>query len=124
MENPLPDSLIPNLSILEAPDQAVPQFLNGRTIRELCMGTLTAELGSNPDVIIELLTQLPASADCVEVVTVHITRLNQELLDALSARFPKLKSFTVLGNSPGIPRPGGLGTHSLEVRTRSRFRFM
>lgn len=115
MKAALPDSLIPNLSTLEAPDQAVPLFANNRPIRELILGTLTAELGSNPDVVIGVLDQLPASADGVEAITMHVTKLTQELLDSLGTRFPNLKSLTILGNSPGVPRPGGLGSHSLEV---------
>jgi hypothetical protein len=118
MENPLPDSLIPHLTILEAPDRALPLFLQSRPLQELSLGT-TIEIGSEPEVIIAVLDQLSDAANSVEKLTLHLSKLSQELLDALAARFPRLKSLEILGNNlVWGPGPGGLGTRNIEVLSR------
>jgi len=116
-DSPLADELIPHLTILEAPDRAIPLFIRNRPIRELSLATIS-ELGSEPDDVIAVLDRLSAAADRLEKITVCVTKSSQELCDALAVRFPNLKSLTVHGNDLVWGRnPGGLGTQSIETVT-------
>jgi hypothetical protein len=117
-DTPLSDDLVPNLTILEAPDQAIPLFIQNRPVRQLVLDT-TSDLGSKPEDVISVLDQLSPAA-VLETITICVTKLTQELCDALDTRFPNLKSLTILGN--GVvwgPNPGGLGAHSIEVTRRT-----
>jgi hypothetical protein len=110
---PFSDDLVPNLSILQAPDWAVPLLVQNRPVRKLVLDT-TSDLGSKPEDIISILNQLSIST-VLEAVSICVTKLTQELCDTLHTRFPNLKSLTILGNEHINARSGWIAAHSIEV---------
>jgi hypothetical protein len=115
IETQLPVNLIPNLSVLEAPETAIPLFVRGRPVRELSFGTAT-DMGGDSEHLLSIFYQIPTTAEELETITIYPTKFTEELSYALATQFPKLKSLNIFGSSIiWGPTPGSLGTHSLEV---------
>ena len=117
MTHPLPRHVLRNLSVLEAPDHALPFLLESRSLRELSCTTVR-DSGSLPsDIIAAFDALLPGTFWKLEKLALDMKRLSDKLLDCLTRTIPHLTALSVdvRGMAWG-PTPGSLGSHTTEVR--------
>jgi len=115
--HPLPRHVLRSLSVLEAPDHALPFLLESRSLRELSC-TTARDGGSLPTDIIAAFDALPPGTFReLEKLTLDMKCLSDELLDCLTRKTPHLTalSIDVRGMAWG-PTPGSLGSHTTEVK--------
>lgn len=116
MVRPLPSHVLPNLSVLEAPDHALPLFLESKSLRELSCTTVR-DGGSLPTDIIAIFNALPPGTFWeLEKLTLDMKCLSDDLLDRLMRATPQLTTLNVdvRGMAWG-PTPGSLASHTTEV---------
>ena len=116
MVHPLPQHVLRNLSVLEAPDHALPLFLESKSLRELSCTTMR-DGGSLPSDIITVFDALPPGTFLeLEKLTLDIKCLSDDLLDCLRRATPHLTTLSVdvRGMAWG-PTPGSLTSHTTEV---------
>jgi hypothetical protein len=116
MAHPLPRHVLQNLSVLEAPDHALPFLLEGKSLRELSCTTL-CDGGSLPIDIIAVFDALPPGTLWeLETLTLDMKCLSDELLDCLTRKAPHVTALSVdvRGMAWG-PTPGSLVSHTTEV---------
>ena len=116
MVHPLPSHVLRNLSVLEAPDHALPLFLESKSLRELSCTTLRNG-GSLPTDIIAVFNALPPGTFWeLEKLSLDMKCLSDDLLDCLMRATPHLTTLSVdvRGMAWG-PTPGSLASHTTEV---------
>lgn len=117
MGHPLPRHVLPNLSVLEAPDHALPFLLESKSLRELSCATVH-DGGSLPVDIIAAFDALPPGPLWeLEKLSLDMKCLSDELLGCVAIKAPHITTLNldVRGMAWG-PTPGSLGTHTTEVR--------
>ena len=117
MAHPLPGHVLRNLSVLEAPNHALPFFLENKSLRELSCAAVH-DGGSLPTEIISAFDASPAEAfQKLEKLSLDVKRLSNELLDCLVKKVPLVTvlNLEVMGLAWG-PIPGPLEVHTAKVR--------
>jgi len=117
MAHPLPRHVLRNLSVLEAPDHALPFLLESKSLRELSC-TAVRDGGSLPAEIIAVFDALPPGTFWeLEKLTLDMKYLSDELLDCLTRTAPHITALSVdvRGMAWG-PTPGSLVSHTTEVQ--------
>ena len=116
MDNPLPRHVLQDLSVLEAPEHALPFLLESKGLRELSCASLR-DGGSLPTDIIAAFEALPPWAFCeLEKLSVDVKCLSGELLHCLVRKAPRITtlSMDIRGMVWG-PTHGSLLPHTTEV---------
>ena len=117
MAHPLPRHILRNLSVLEAPDHALPFLLESKSLRELSCTTVR-DGGSLPADVIAIFDALPQGTFWeLEKLSLDMKYLPDELLDCLTRTAPHITALSVdvRGMAWG-PTPGSLVSHTTEVR--------
>jgi hypothetical protein len=116
MAHPLPRHVLQHLSVLEAPDRALPFLLGDKSLQELSCVAVHDD-GSSPTDIIAVFDALsPETFGKLERLSLDVKRLSDELLDCLGRRIPRITvlSLEVRGMA-WSPIPGSLEPHTTEV---------
>lgn len=115
--HPLPQHVLRNLSLLEAPDHVLPFLLGSKNLRELTCTTVR-DGGSLPTDIIAVFDALPSGTLLgLGKLSLDMKCLSDELLDCLMRTTPHLTTLSVdvRGMAWG-PTPGSLKSHTIGVR--------
>ncbi|KAF9651532.1 hypothetical protein BDM02DRAFT_783540 [Thelephora ganbajun] len=115
MTHPLPHHVLQNLSVLEAPECALPFLLESKSLRELSCTTLR-DGGSLPTDIVAIFDALPPGTFWeLGKLSLDMKCLSDELLDCLTRKVPHITilNLNVRGMAWG-PTPGSLGSHTTE----------
>ena len=115
--HPLPQHVLRNLSVLEAPDHALPFLLESKSLRELSCATVR-DGGSLPtDIITSFDASPPGTFWELEKLSLDMKCLSNELLDCFTRNIPRLISLSidVRGMAWG-PTPGSPVSHTTEVQ--------
>jgi len=117
MAHPLPRHVLRDLSVLEAPDHALPLLLESKSLRELsCIAV--HDSGSLPTEIIAVFDALPPGTLWeLEELSLDMKCLSDELLDCLTRTAPHITTLRVdIRGMAWGPTPGSLGSHTTEVQ--------
>lgn len=117
MVHPLPRHVLRNLSVLEAPDHALPFLLESKSLRELsCIAV--DDGGSLPTDIIAVLDALPPGTLWeLEELSLDMKCISDELLDCLTRTAPHITTLRVdIRGMAWGPTPGSLESHTTEVQ--------
>jgi len=116
MARPLPRHVLRNLSVLEAPDSALPFLLSSKSIQELSCSAVR-DGGSPPTDIIAVFDALPpGSLWELERLSLDMKCLSDELWDCLVRTTPHVTTLSVdIRGMAWGPTAGSLGSHTTEV---------
>lgn len=116
IDHPLPQHVLQNLSVLEAPNHALPFLLESRGLRELSCATVR-DGGSLPTDIIAVFDALPPWTFFeLEKLSLDVKCLSDDLLDCVTRKAPRITTLSV--DIEGVawgPTPGSLESHTVEV---------
>jgi len=115
--HPLPRHVLRNLSVLEAPDHALPFLLESKSLRELSCSAVR-DGGSLPTDIIAAFDALPPGTLWkLEELSLDMKCISDELLDCLTRTAPHITTLRVdIRGMAWGPTPGSLGSHTTEVQ--------
>jgi len=117
MAHPLPQHVLQNLSVLEAPAHALPFLIESKRLRELSCATVRDEGSLSTDIIPVFDALPPGTFWGLEKLSLDMKCLSDELLDCLTRTVPHMTTLSVdvRGMAWG-PIYGSLRSHTIEVR--------